>query len=79
MTDFEHLSIIPGLLLAGHETTTNVLSMGIAYLLHHGLYDETAKDESTRAVAIEELLRYESAITGMPRKVLQPAVLVPLH
>ncbi|KAF2020389.1 cytochrome P450 [Aaosphaeria arxii CBS 175.79] len=71
MTDFEHLSMIPGLLLAGHETTTNVLSMGIAHLLHLGLFDEVTKDEISRAAAIEELLRYESAITGMPRKVLE--------
>ena len=37
MTDFEHLAMIPGLLLAGHETTTNLLSMGLSHLLYNGL------------------------------------------
>lgn len=69
LTDFEHLSMIPGLLLAGHETTTNVLSMGMAHLLHHGLWERASESDATRSAAIEELLRYESAITGMPRLV----------
>lgn len=69
MTDFEHLSMIPGLLLAGHETTTNVLSMGLAHLLHHNLWEKVSESDKTRSAAIEELLRYESAITGMWRVV----------
>lgn len=69
MTDFEHLSMIPGLLLAGHETTTSVLSMGLSHLLHHGLWDAATQNETASAQAIEELLRYESAITGMYRLV----------
>lgn len=69
MTDFEHLSMIPGLLLAGHETTTNVLSMGLALLLHHNLWERISESDKTRSAAIEELLRYESAITGMWRVV----------
>ncbi|KAM0346429.1 hypothetical protein ACHAPU_005493 [Fusarium lateritium] len=67
MTDFEHLSMIPGLLLAGHETTTNVLSMGLSHLLHNGLWIAATENEDTRRAALEELLRYESAITGMHR------------
>jgi len=69
MTDFEHLSMIPGLLLAGHETTTSVLSMGLSHLLHHGLWEAATENETATAQAIEELLRYESAITGMFRLV----------
>ncbi|KAF5678032.1 cytochrome P450 monooxygenase [Fusarium denticulatum] len=69
MTEYEHLSMIPGLLLAGHETTTNLLSMGISHLLHHDLWDAATEDEESRKTAIEELLRYESAITGMERLV----------
>ncbi|KAH8900672.1 phthalate 4,5-dioxygenase [Thozetella sp. PMI_491] len=71
MTDFEHLAMIPGLLLAGHETTTNVLSMALAHLLHRGLWETVTRDEQSITAAIEELLRYESAITGMPREVTQ--------
>lgn len=69
MTDFEHLSMIPGLLLAGHETTTNVLSMGLGHLLHHNLWERVSEGDEARSAAIEELLRYESAITGMWRVV----------
>lgn len=69
MTDFEHLSMIPGLLLAGHETTTNLLTMGLSHLLHRNLWQKANKDDATRAATIEELVRYESAITGMKREV----------
>jgi vanillate O-demethylase ferredoxin subunit len=69
MTDFEHLGMIPGLLLAGHETTTNVLSMGLSHLLANDLWNEATESDESRGAAIEELLRYESAITGMRRKV----------
>ncbi|KAL3455933.1 cytochrome P450 [Aspergillus heterothallicus] len=75
MTDFEHLAMIPGLLLAGHETTTSVLSMGLSHLLHHGLWEEATADEKTASAAIEELLRYESAITGMLRLVKEKTTL----
>ncbi|KAJ9651328.1 hypothetical protein H2198_009394 [Neophaeococcomyces mojaviensis] len=71
MTDFEHLSMIPGLLLAGHETTTNLLSMGLNHLLHRKLWDQINYDDTMRASAIEELLRFESAITGMRREVVK--------
>ncbi|KAH6661818.1 cytochrome P450 [Plectosphaerella plurivora] len=69
MTDFEHLGMIPGLLLAGHETTTNVLSMGLSHLLAKNLWKKATESDESRGAAIEELLRYESAITGMRRKV----------
>ncbi|KAF3391291.1 Phenoxybenzoate dioxygenase subunit beta [Penicillium rolfsii] len=69
MTDFEHLAMIPGLLLAGHETTTSVLSMGLSHLLHNGLWHAANESDQTRKDTIEELLRYESAITGMFRSV----------
>lgn len=71
MTDFEHLSMIPGLLLAGHETTTNLLSMGLSHLLHKDLWQNANETDATRAATIEELVRFESAITGMKREVLQ--------
>lgn len=72
MTDFEHLSLIPGLLVAGHETTTGVMTMGMAHLLHLNLWEAATRDEPSRATTIEELVRYESAITGMKREVTQP-------
>jgi cytochrome P450 len=65
MTDMEHLAMIPGLLLAGRETTTNLLSMGMSHLLHYGLWEKASRDDESRQRAIEELLWFESAITGM--------------
>lgn len=69
MTDLEHLSMIPGSLLAGHEMTKIVRSMGSAHLLQHGLWEEATQSDKASRQAIEELLRYESAITGMRRGV----------
>ncbi|KAH7350664.1 cytochrome P450 [Rhexocercosporidium sp. MPI-PUGE-AT-0058] len=81
MTDFKHLSMLPGLMLAGHETTTNLLSMGLAHLLHTGTYEKAQEDDASRAAALEELFRFESAITGMPRLVTKECTLAgqPLH
>jgi cytochrome P450/ferredoxin-NADP reductase len=67
MTDMEHLMMIPGLLLAGHETTTNFLSMSMSHVLANGLWDRISRDDDSRKTALEELLRFESAITGMRR------------
>ncbi|KAK6211989.1 hypothetical protein LQW54_005517 [Pestalotiopsis sp. IQ-011] len=69
MTDFEHLSMIPGLLLAGHETTTNVLSMGLSHFLHNGLWSAATRDDQMAEETIEELVRYDSA---MRRLVTRP-------
>jgi cytochrome P450/ferredoxin-NADP reductase len=67
MTDMEHLMMIPGLLLAGHETTTNFLSMSMSHLLSRGMWKDASRDDESIKEALEELLRYESAITGMRR------------
>ena len=75
MTDFEMLSMFPGLILAGHKITTNLLSTGLSHLLQTGQYEAAQENDESRARAIEELLRYESAITGMRRKVLSPTQL----
>ncbi|KAL4875367.1 cytochrome P450 [Aspergillus karnatakaensis] len=77
MTDFEHLAMISGLLLAGHETTTSVLSMGTSHLLHEGVWKQATSDEASVSATIEELLRYESAITGMLRLVKEDTTLGP--
>lgn len=69
MTDFEMLSMFPGLILAGHETTTNLLCTGLSHLLHTGQYEAAQENDITRGRAIEECVRYESAIMGMRRLV----------
>ncbi len=70
MTDFEMLSLFPGLMLAGHETSSNLICTVLSHLLAEpGRYAAAQRDDTTRAEALEEFLRFESAITGMKRLV----------
>ncbi|RPK54552.1 Pentalenic acid synthase [Streptomyces sp. ADI96-02] len=60
------------LLVAGHETTANMISLGTFTLLQHP--DQLARLRSTDAVvpsAVEELLRYLSIADGMSRLAVQ--------
>jgi cytochrome P450/ferredoxin-NADP reductase len=76
MTNFEMLSMFPGLMLAGHETSSNLICMGLAHLLaDQNRYSAAQKDDTSRAEALEELFRYESAITGMKRLVTKDVTL----
>jgi cytochrome P450/ferredoxin-NADP reductase len=76
MTDFEMLSMFPGLMLAGHETSSNLICMGLSHLLADpSRYSAAQKDDTSRAEALEELFRYESAITGMKRLVTKDVTL----
>jgi len=82
MTDFEMLSLFPGLLLAGHETSSNLICTGLSHLLADpARYATAQRDENSRAAALEELFRFESAITGMKRLVTRDTTLggVPLR
>lgn len=76
MSDFEMLSLFPGLMLAGHETSANLIVMALAHLLSEpGRYEAAQHDDASRVQAIEEALRFEAPITGMPRRVTKPVVL----
>ncbi|GLZ28628.1 cytochrome P450 [Lentzea sp. NBRC 105346] len=69
LTDDELVGVANLLLVAGHETTANMLALGTFALLEHP--DELAKlrdDPSLIDGAVEELLRYLSIIhIGIPR------------
>lgn len=72
ITDFEIMSMFPGMMLAGHETSSNMICTGLTHLLEdRSRYDAAQKDDVSRARAIEEFARFESAITGMPRLVME--------
>ncbi|WUH89341.1 cytochrome P450 [Streptomyces sp. NBC_00433] len=60
--DAEHLTGMALLILvAGHETTANMISLGTAYLIEHPeLKDSLVKDPSLVPKAVEEMLRYFS-------------------
>jgi cytochrome P450/ferredoxin-NADP reductase len=76
MTDFEMLSLFPGLMLAGHETSSNLICTGLSHLLADpARYAAAQRDDNSRAAALEELFRYESAITGMKRLVTRDITL----
>jgi cytochrome P450 len=63
LTDDELLAMIFLLLVAGHETTTHLLSVGLLTLLQHP--DQTAQlsaDWSLAQGAVDEVLRYTSPV-----------------
>ena len=63
LTEREMLGMLRLLLVAGNETTTNLIGNGMLALLQHP--DQFAKlrdDPSTIPVAVEELLRFDSPV-----------------
>jgi cytochrome P450 len=71
MTQQELVKLISLLLLAGHETTANMIALGTLALLRHPA-QLNADDPKLVARAVEELLRYLSVIhTGLRRLALE--------
>lgn len=64
----ELVSLALELLIAGHDTTANVLALGTLALLDNPeQLDWVREDESRWPTAAEELMRYVSIVTGLPR------------
>jgi cytochrome P450 len=64
------------LLVAGHETTTNLLSNGVVLLAEHAeSRQRLAEEPELVALAVEELLRYDSPIQGIGRTLTRPVEL----
>jgi cytochrome P450 len=58
------------LLVAGHETTTNMISLGtLAFLEHPELREQLLADPSRTPAAVEELLRWFSIVDGVVARV----------
>ena len=73
LTDQEAATILFGLLLAGHETTTNILSHGFRrFLEQRSIWEELCGDAGLIPNAIEELLRYDSSVFMWRRKTKVP-------
>ncbi|MGD1953801.1 MAG: cytochrome P450 [Sphingomonadales bacterium] len=71
LTDAELLSICQQLMVAGNETTTNTMAGGLLLLIQNAA--EQAKARDNRKLIpnmVEEILRLESATSGMWRVVL---------
>jgi cytochrome P450 len=71
LTDDELVGVADLLLLAGHETTANMLGLGTCLLLQQPDQIAALRDPATVDGAVEELLRYLSVVnTVMPRTTL---------
>jgi cytochrome P450 len=69
LTPAEVTTIIYGLLLAGHETTTNLLGNALRHLLgQRSAWEEICQDPSMIPNAIEEVLRLDSSVIVWRRK-----------
>ncbi|WP_390531583.1 cytochrome P450 [Sulfurisphaera ohwakuensis] len=68
LTDRQLLGFVVLLLIAGNETTTNLIGNGVLTLLENkdSLY-ELKKNKQKITTAIEEILRYRSPVQGMFR------------
>lgn len=81
LRDEEILDICFLLLLAGHETTANNLTLALHFLARRpDLQKQLRKDPGLIPLAVEELLRYEAGFPGSARTVTTATVLrdVPL-
>ena len=64
------------LLVAGHETTTNLLSNSAVVLAQHpDVRQQLADDPELVPAAVEELLRYDSPVQGLARTLTAPVEL----
>ncbi|MFG2968892.1 MULTISPECIES: cytochrome P450 [unclassified Streptomyces] len=69
MTNMEVLSTAVMLLIAGHETTVNLITNGMLTLLRHPEILERLRDDPGLSVRIvEELLRYEPPVHLLPQR-----------
>jgi cytochrome P450 len=61
--DAELVNVLSGTLLAGHETTTNLIGNGLLLLLEHPEHWQRLCDHPERIpLALEEILRYDSSV-----------------
>ncbi len=69
-------TILFGLLLAGHETTTNLLGAGLRRLLEHrASWEALCDDPSLIPNAVEEVLRFDSSVIHWRRRTTRPVAL----
>lgn len=75
LSDDEIVSTAAVLFEAGHEAAVNTLGNGMrALMAHRGQWQRLTGGEVSAAVAVEELLRYDSPLQMFDRWVLEPGV-----
>jgi cytochrome P450 len=68
LSNEEVVDLVPGLILAGHETTANLITNTLFQLLRHpARWDVLRRDPRTAEAAVEEGLRFDTSVLGMPR------------
>ena len=71
ISEAEITSVISGLSVAGHETTTNLLNNAVRLLLEHPeQWNEVCADPSLIPNAVEESLRFDSSVNAWRRLAL---------
>jgi len=76
LTEDELIATILLLLIAGHETTANLIGNALVALFKHGdQLDRWRSDDSLDKTAIEELLRFDSPVQMTMRIVLEDATI----
>lgn len=74
LTEAELVATCILILIAGHETTTNLISNGLYALLRHpGQLQEIAREHGIVPAAVEELLRFDSPVQLTMRVALEDA------
>jgi cytochrome P450 len=74
ITKHEIVSLVYGMLTAGHETTTNLLGNGVLELLsHRDQWEAICADPELIPGAVEELLRAGPPVFAWKRKTKKPA------
>ena len=69
----EVTTVVFGLLLAGHETTTSLLGNALRRMLTDRVaWDEICRDPRLVPGAVEEVLRFDSSVIAWRRKTTQP-------
>ncbi|WIW89529.1 cytochrome P450 [Sphingobium sp. V4] len=68
LNDEEMLGIATQLIVAGNETTTNTIALGLRLMCDQGLEQELREDFSKIPVFVEEVLRLTSVLQGLYRK-----------
>jgi cytochrome P450 len=76
LTQQEVSTILFGLLLAGHETTTNLLGNALRRLLEQReAWEALCTDSALIPGAVEEVLRYDSSVIHWRRRTTRPVTL----
>jgi cytochrome P450 len=76
LTVEELVDLLPGLILAGHETTANLIANTLYLVLRHpAAWDALRQDPGAAEAVVEEGLRIDTSVIGMPRTTTRPVEL----